>query len=107
MELELSVNADKITAYIRTLAYCGEQIETILCETPEKEGNIMKMLGVMFPVYAHVAGPCCTLYNGGATRAPIKQERRNTGTKMEINYLVSACAGLGCAGWADISNMRE
>ena len=84
MELELSVNADKITAYIRTLAYCGEQIEAILCETPEKEGNyIMKMLGVMFPVYAHVAEPCCTLYNGGATRAPIKQERRNLAQKWK------------------------
>ena len=42
-----------------------------------------KMFAVMFPVYAHVAERCCTLYNGRATRALIKQERRNLAQKWK------------------------
>ena len=100
------MNADKITAYIRTLAYCGEQIETILCETPEKEGNY-EDVGCNVPSLCPRSGAVLYTLQWRGHTSPHKAGEAQPRTKMEINYLVSACAGLGCAGWADISNMRE
>ena len=98
LELESSVNADKITAYIRTQATGG-----LLGHTETIQSRKKKDVPSLCPRSGAVL---YTLQWRGHT-SPHKAGEAQPRTKMEINYLVSACAGLGCAGRADISNMRE
>ena len=90
--LEPSVNADKITAYIRTQAtgWLLGHTETILSR---KKEDVCCNVPSLCPRSGAVL---YTLQWPGHT-SPHKAGEAQPRTKMEINYLVSACAGLACA----------